>query len=613
MAGCVGSRRSKPRTGAFAPTPKKGANVGFTSGVTALCALALLGRGHDGTGGGAPDRCLVRALEWLLSAQDEDGSIGIHPGFGHSVYNHAFATYALVEAFGLSGDHRWRMPAQRALDFLAMARNPYFVWRYGIRNGENDTSVTSCCILPSFAALQIAATAKSRGLEPPLIVDETAVAGVEAWLGKVTDPDYGSVGYVSRGAGGVGYEGDVPRHEKNYRRANTASMLLFHTQRLSRRKLRSAKLIKLMVARCLQHTPTWVRGKADFYYWYFASSALARYGDKEWKAWKATLNETLLTHQCQAEGDLKGSWEPIGLWSNHAGRLYSTAMAVLALEAPGRTIEDRVNASMVNAALKDKGSPQALCEGIVTWFARQGAKDVGRVLRTASRHKHASVRIAAVESVYVLDKFRAVAHGIVRRRLTDKDSRVRAAAVLAIRTILPNHKKLPEWLAAAAKDESARVRAAAKVDVGLPKEQMAKRLDAAEALSAEDPWARVCALHRVRLSINDAKALAPHAYEALGSDRNSIVRAGLAELGSLLPLEGADFAPVRALLKHADPWIRWQACDTILRAGLDDERARVLPVLTGLMAASDASVASAAIGALDRLGDLSPTWTKGES
>ena len=43
----------------------------------------------------------------------------------------------------------------------------------------------------------------------------------------------------------------------------------------------------------------------------------------------------LASYQVQ-DGEDKGSWDPIGAWAEVGGRTWTTAMAVLTLEAPHR-------------------------------------------------------------------------------------------------------------------------------------------------------------------------------------------------------------------------------------------------------------------------------------
>ena len=44
------------------------------------------------------------------------------------------------------------------------------------------------------------------------------------------------------------------------------------------------------------------------------------------------MKRALLAHQVQ-DGELRGSWDPIGLWDKAGGRVYTTALNTLNLEA----------------------------------------------------------------------------------------------------------------------------------------------------------------------------------------------------------------------------------------------------------------------------------------
>ena len=65
---------------------------------------------------------------------------------------------------------------------------------------------------------------------------------------------------------------------------------------------------------------------------------MARAGGPRAEAWRAALVEALVPHQ-RIDGDVcgpKGSWDPVDAWGPEGGRVYATATAVLALQAPGR-------------------------------------------------------------------------------------------------------------------------------------------------------------------------------------------------------------------------------------------------------------------------------------
>jgi hypothetical protein len=66
-------------------------------------------------------------------------------------------------------------------------------WRYGIRPGESDTSVTYWMI----AALE---RVRATGVE----VDPKAFHGARAWVDQVTDPEFFRAGYTKRGTGANG-------------------------------------------------------------------------------------------------------------------------------------------------------------------------------------------------------------------------------------------------------------------------------------------------------------------------------------------------------------------------------------------------------------------------
>ncbi len=599
------------KDGSFRHDDDKSVNEGFRSGVTALCALAMMGRGRNGRDGNSHDAVLVRALGYLVNNQAENGAIGWDKSFGHSIYNHAFAALALVEAFGLSGDHKWRAPAQRALDFLALARNPYFGWRYGIRTGEVDTSVSCCCVLAILAAKRVNRAAIANGFASPLRVDEPALEGVKAWLDKIVDPDYGAAGYVVRGQSGRGYKGDVPRDPETNLDANTASALLYftHIYNYEPRRLQKEKLPKLMTDRCLSNLPRWQSGRADYYYWFFATTAFARLGGKAWDTWREALNKVLLTNQILEKPTYRGSWDPIGVWSSHGGRLYSTAMAVLALEAPARTIDHRLKASMVVSLIKDKTSSHLASRSIVSWFINHRAyktksKDIDQIIRAACKHKHVSVRIAGIEAPRHPDQLSGGIKSAIRRCLSDTDSRVRVAAVLAVRRLMPKHKKLSEWLATAAKDKDPSVRTAATIDIALGRDEVAKRLGILSGLAANDPWARACSLFSAQDSLSDSKALTSHAVAALGSQHESIVRAGLMTLHTLPKPEAMELAPIEALLARNSPWIRLDACKALLHVQPTKGNERVLSTLQDLITSEDLAVVAAAMDVLHRIGGL---------
>ena len=86
-----------------------------------------------------------------------------------------------------------------------------------------------------------------------------------------------------------------------------------------------------LVAAC---PPEWdeERGTIDEYYWFFGSHALFQVGGEAWDEWSRALVEQLPPRQ-REDGNFAGSWDPRGVWAGVGGRVYTTAMNVLALES----------------------------------------------------------------------------------------------------------------------------------------------------------------------------------------------------------------------------------------------------------------------------------------
>jgi hypothetical protein len=79
--------------------------------------------------------------------------------------------------------------------------------------------------------------------------------------------------------------------------------------------------------------PVWDKtGSQDHYYWYYATYALYQMGPPYWDNWQKSLTPSVVKTQ-REDGNFKGSWNPSGAWGEDGGRVYSTAILVLTLEA----------------------------------------------------------------------------------------------------------------------------------------------------------------------------------------------------------------------------------------------------------------------------------------
>ena len=110
-------------------------------GVTALATLAFLGHGSTLRVGPHAEQ-VKGAVAWLRDQQQDNGLIGM-PVAHDFIYSHCIATFALSEAYGLSGEKLLGPVVQNAINYLESHRNPYSVWRYQPRYYDIDTSVTT--------------------------------------------------------------------------------------------------------------------------------------------------------------------------------------------------------------------------------------------------------------------------------------------------------------------------------------------------------------------------------------------------------------------------------------------------------------------------------------
>ncbi len=306
-------------------------------GVTGLALLAFAGYGHTHRDGFHPEfvQCARKAVNYLKKAQVRSGDPGANGRFGEAIgeqwiYDHAIATLAMAELLVMSGDViGLRKPVADAVKLCLHAQNDGFGWRYGIRPGDNDTSVTGWMVL----ALK---TAKNARLDIPKEAYERAFAGALTWFNRATSTT-GKAGYQAPGDEGsrlAGSHADPYPYSKDLSCMTAVAVLC----RLFSGESRGAPSIRSGIKVLMQHPPRWQeqKGRAlstiNMYYWYYGSYALFQYGGPEWARWNESMIKALLGTQRLGNIDEDGSWDPIGEWGVVGGRAYATAIGAMTLE-----------------------------------------------------------------------------------------------------------------------------------------------------------------------------------------------------------------------------------------------------------------------------------------
>jgi len=309
----------------------------YDAGVTGLALCAFLGAGYTHRGDSEFAKVVRKGLAYLKNVQDPEGCFGPR-STQHYIYNHACAALAMVEAYGMTESAVFKNSAQKALDFISLSRNPYFVWRYGVKPGDNDSSVTGWMMMALKSAKLINEDAVRRSRPAPLVIDQDAFDGIRAWLDKMTDPDYGRVGYVTRGSGPARPQELVDRFPGEKSESMTAVGMLariFMGDDPSK-----DPVIKKGAVLCGKLLPTWSTndGSIDMYYWYYATLAVFQVGGEDWKRWKAAMETSMIPNQ-RLDGTycgFKGSWDPVDPWGADGGRVYSTAILCMCAQVVDR-------------------------------------------------------------------------------------------------------------------------------------------------------------------------------------------------------------------------------------------------------------------------------------
>lgn len=287
-------------------------------GNTGLAVLALAREGVATKDD--PNRlAMLKAAHWLKDQQNNNGLLG-QPASASFIYSHAIGTLGLCAVAAATDSAEARDAAKMALGYLEHHRNPFGVWRYQPRDGDNDTSVTTWCVLAEIAGLEL-------GLE----ADRKALQCATDWFDAVTDQT-GQAGYTKRGEGSSRAVGKFKRFPPAKGEAMTAAGLLCR-QALGQQQ-RDVPVLAAAADRLVAKPPEWDpnSGAIDECYWFLASEALRHFGGRQRAQWNEKLVAALLAGQ-QKDGAAAGSWDPVGPWGDDGGRVYATALAVLSLQS----------------------------------------------------------------------------------------------------------------------------------------------------------------------------------------------------------------------------------------------------------------------------------------
>ncbi len=258
--------------------------AGREPGVVGLCVAAFLAHGEDPKNGPYA-KVIAKGVEYIISKQNPaNGYIGT------SMYNHAFATKALAESYGVVDNPKLAKALKDAVDLIVSSqkRNRLGAWRYTPESSDADTTVTGCQILGLYAA-------RNAGMAVP----DEVLKKAQAYMTTCRGGD-GSYGYTSSAGG------------KPTLTAIGSLCLSLAKQKDSKGYAASLSYLKKNLDYRERYYP--------YYYEYYMSQALFHADEDVWADWNGRNIRYLGTIQ-----------SPDGSFPGNQGQAFSTAGALLSL------------------------------------------------------------------------------------------------------------------------------------------------------------------------------------------------------------------------------------------------------------------------------------------
>jgi hypothetical protein len=263
--------------------------------VTSFVLMAFLSHGHlPGQGTWGPE--VAKGARFLVaSARAADGYlVGSRGG---NMYAHGMATLALAELWGMAGGDEVRGAVERATELIVRCQSREGGWRYDPNPSGHDISVTIMQVMALRAA-------KNSGLHVPDATIQRAIG----YINSCYHPKSG------------GYLYQPGSNDPGFARTAAGVCVLQLSGKYDAKEIERA--VEFMEKNNDDKKHWW-------YGQYYAAHAMHQVGGKKWEDWYARIRGRLLAKQ-----EANGSWAK-GLGSDDGvGFHYQTAIAVVILSVP---------------------------------------------------------------------------------------------------------------------------------------------------------------------------------------------------------------------------------------------------------------------------------------
>lgn len=233
------------------------------AGETAFAILALMINGTV-PGEGEYSKNISLSVQNLINLQKPSGYI-VGSGHGGGMYQHALATLALSEVYGMTANPRIRSALIKAVNLIVQTQHPEGGWRYDPTPQVGDVSVTVMQVM----ALRSAADA---GIFVPESTFEKSVKFIKSCYNKKTK----GFAYMAGENGQIGF-------------ARTAAGIVS----LQSLGLTEDSMVKESIGYILKEG---FRGNQGYYWYghYYASVALYHYGGNEWQEYYPKIKQKII-------------------------------------------------------------------------------------------------------------------------------------------------------------------------------------------------------------------------------------------------------------------------------------------------------------------------------
>lgn len=282
-------------------------SYGDSTGIPALAGMAILSKGHLPTEGPYTE-ALNRCIDFVLANQRPDSGIFEKGNAGSGpMYAHNISTLFLSEVSGMVDPGRQEKIAAALPPALKLILKAQAVkkeerhqggWRYHPGSSDSDTSCSGW-------ALMALRSAKLNGAAVP----DEAIAAAVSYLSRHQELKEGSFGYM-----------DSHDHARSL-----TGMGLLCLELCGRHGSKETVQAADYVMKTFRDLPG---DQFEFYGNYYNSQGTFQIGGRYWSEYASWMYDTYLKKQSE-----DGSWN-----SREAGRIYGTAMMVLAFTVPYRQL-----------------------------------------------------------------------------------------------------------------------------------------------------------------------------------------------------------------------------------------------------------------------------------